>query len=115
MFRISPVRTLTLLTLLSLGGSEAADAAPRPAAHRTSGGFWSLETTLWPFLAVFRQKSGCTIDPEGQCESRSRAAVTAIDEGCKIDPFGRCESQPQAAITATDAGCMIDPEGQCKR
>lgn len=115
MFRIFLLRTLTLLALLSLAGSGAADAAPRPDAYRNSGGAWSLESSLWPFLAAFLQNSACIMSPLGGCESRPRAAVTITNEGCTIDPVGRCESRPPAAITATDNGCGIDPYGQCKR
>jgi len=116
MFRISPIRTLTLLALLSLGGGAMADATPRPAAPRTAAGAWTFETSMWSFLAAFLQKSGysCTFDPFG-CESRPRAAVTETDAGCGIDPYGRCENRPPTATTATDEGCTIDPEGHCKR
>lgn len=116
MFRISAIRTLTLLTLLSLGGPAAVDAAPRPGPRPTPGGAWSLASSLWYVLASFAATdAGCMIDPEGRCENRPGAAVATTDEGCTIDPVGRCESRPGAAVTATDEGCMIDPYGLCKK
>lgn len=84
-------RLVAVLALSALLGSPASSwAGSRSSARHSSRVPATAQTSLsWLRNAVVRiwEKTGCKIDPYGQCLTGTQETV---DAGCLIDPNGRC-------------------------
>jgi hypothetical protein len=115
----SPRRKIVLLLLAALLIAPWASAAPRhgsahPVSLSKEIGAPDFLSRAWNLLAGAWTKTGCHIDPDGQCGSASVAPnPLPTKEGCQIDPSGRCNSG-SSSVNSLDTGCQIDPGGRCK-
>ena len=84
-------RLIVVLVLSALLGSPATSLAGgspssvRHAGHQTEAR--SPLSWLWSTMVRIWEKTGCKIDPYGQCLTGTQETV---DAGCSGDPFGQC-------------------------
>jgi hypothetical protein len=86
---------LLLAAVLTAPGAFAGHRLEKPrSAHNAEPAPLALVSRAWSFLTSLWSKSGCQIDPNGQCVSRPSLPppTNQSDAGCNIDPNGRCGS-----------------------
>jgi hypothetical protein len=84
-----------LAAFLASGASATASrfGHPEPAAAETSPRV--LLNRAWAYLSGLWNKTGCKIDPNGQCITAPIPVPSPEDQadtGCGLDPDGRCRS-----------------------
>ena len=88
--KLVPLLVILCVTSLSLPGPAAGDPgreSTRRSATLTRAPLADFLHYLWGFLVpTSLRKSGCQIDPDGQCAS------SQTESGCQIDPRGQCGS-----------------------
>lgn len=87
-------KTVVLLLIAVLAVPLASAAGPRPESSGPASAValspLELLDHLWSFLRSAWSKTGCHIDPSGQCTTDTSQPPVQTKEGCEIDPSGRC-------------------------
>jgi len=102
-------RTTLVLLLVTLLTAPLASAAGRQAQPKAAPVPSGLFSRAWSLLASLWGETGCNVDPNGRCGTRSVQVRT--DTGCTGDPDGHCVTRP--IQVHTDTGCTGDPNGRC--
>lgn len=104
MIRFNLLRAAALLVLCALLASPLAAAPKLRSESSTPAAADGLFGWLQGTLSLIWSKSGCGLDPFGQCETAKN--------GCQLDPHGGCLDKADAPVNPKN-GCQIDPYGRC--
>jgi len=110
-------KTVVLLLIAVFAVPLASAAGPRSESSgpATAVALSPMEMLghLWSFLRGAWSKTGCHLDPNGQCTTGTSQPTVQTKEGCHLDPSGQCTTGASQPPVQPKTGCHIDPSGLC--